>query len=150
MSDTTPQPPPTPPIDDGRRRLCKLAVGGMAVVSAGTVGYPIITFLKLPKSIRPEESVEIPLEELSADAAKWEEHAGRQIAIILVDGEPLAFDGACPHLGCVVLWDGATRMFKCPCHGAAFNDQGEPIAGPVNSPLKRVEFKVQDGVLKLT
>jgi Rieske Fe-S protein len=49
-----------------------------------------------------------------------------------------------------VLWDGATRTFKCPCHGAAFNDQGEPIAGPVNSPLRRVEFAVQDGVLKIT
>ncbi len=140
----------THPAHDGRRRFCQMAIGGMAAVSAGTVGYPIIAFLGLPKSLRPEESLEIQLDDLADGAAEWGEYLGRQIVIVKTGGEVRAFDGACTHLGCVVLWDGASRTFKCPCHGAAFDDSGTPVAGPVNIPLRKVEFEVKDGVLTVT
>jgi Rieske Fe-S protein len=137
------------PPNCGRRRFCQAAIGGMAAVSAGTVAYPVVTFLKLPKSMTQEESIELPLSDLADGAAVWNEYTGLQIVIIKIDGEPRAFNGACPHLGCVVQWEAQTRTFTCPCHGAIFNDHGEPIAGPVNAPLKKVEFKVQDGVLRI-
>lgn len=151
MSDaSSPQQPQEPPkVDDGRRKFCRLAIGGMTAISVGTVGYPVATFLKLPKSMKPEEQLEVALDELADNEAFWGERMGQQIVIIKVDGEPLAFNGACPHLGCVVQWDGASRLFKCPCHGADFNDRGVPVAGPVNQPLEEVKFEVEDGVLKV-
>ncbi len=122
----------------------------MAIATVGTVGFPVLTFLGLPKAQQPEQSLEVPLDRLTEDSATWGEHLGRQIVVIKVGGEVHAFDGACTHLGCVIQWDGAARSFKCPCHGAAFSNTGAPVSGPVNIPLRRVEFTIKDGVLKVS
>jgi len=135
--------------DDGRRRFCRAALGGMSVVTVGTVSYPVLSFLQLPKSMRPQEVLEVVLADLPEGSAFWGDHMGRQIAVIKMGGEVRAFNGACPHLGCVVLWESASKSFKCPCHGAIFDDKGVPTSGPVNAPLERVEFVVEDGVLKI-
>ncbi len=132
-----------------RRRFCQVAIGGTAVVSAAAVGYPIVAFLRLPKSFGPQELMEVPLEECIEGYAHWGEHRGRQIAVVKLNGEIRAFDGTCPHLGCIVRWDSDARGFECPCHGAKFDELGNAIAGPVNSPLRRVEFVVEDEVLKI-
>ncbi len=137
------------PIDGNRRRLCQVALGGTAVVSAAAVGYPIVTFLRLPKSLGPVELMEVPLEELTEGYGYWGEHKGRQIVVVKLDGEIRAFDGTCTHLGCIVQWDSANRGFRCPCHEARFDDLGNPVSGPVNAPLRRVDFVVEDNVLKI-
>jgi Rieske Fe-S protein len=141
---------PTGRSPDGtRRRFCQVAIGGTAVVSAATVGYPIVTFLRLPKSLGPEELMEVPLDALAEGYGYWGEHRGRQIVVVKLNDEIRAFDGTCPHLGCIVQWESASRGFHCPCHNARFDDLGNPISGPVNSGLRRVEFVVEDGVLKI-
>lgn len=150
MSDTKPEQDGPHAVDNGRRQFCQAAIGGMTLASAGTVSYPVFTFLKLPKSMTLTESIEVPLADLSDDGSVWGQRLGQQIVIIRADGSARAFNGACPHLGCVVQWDGTTRTFSCPCHGAVFNDRGEPVSGPVNNPLKSVPFEVEDGVLKIT
>lgn len=138
------------PKPHDRRQFCKIAIGGMAVASAGMVGYPVITFLELPKSMSRQGSMEIPLSNLAEGTATWGEYRGRQIAVIKVDGQVRAFSGVCPHLGCVVHWEASTRTFRCPCHGAVFNANGEPVAGPVNSPLESVPFQIKGDVLRIT
>ena len=140
---------PEPPVDSRRRLFCQVAIGGTAVVSAATVGYPIVAFLRLPKSLGPVELMEVPLDELAEGYGYWGEHRGRQIVVVKLNEEIRAFDGTCPHLGCIVQWDSSTQGFRCPCHEARFGDLGNPIAGPVNSPLRRVEFVVEEGVLKI-
>ncbi|MFQ5653865.1 MAG: ubiquinol-cytochrome c reductase iron-sulfur subunit [Planctomycetota bacterium] len=122
----------------------------MAAISAGTVGYPILAFLKLPASMSLEESIEVSLDDLPEDGAYWGEHMGRQLVIVKSEGEVRVFNGACTHLGCIVHWDGASRSFKCPCHGASFNAEGEPVAGPVNTPLRQVRFEIENGVLTIS
>ncbi len=150
MSKPTREKPDQPPADKGRRRFCQVAIGGMAVVTVGTVGYPVVSFLRLPKSLRQQDAMKVDLSELPEGGAAWGEHMGRQIVVIRIGDQVRAFDGACPHLGCVVQWDTASHSFLCPCHGATFNDNGEPTGGPVNAPLKRVEFAVADDLLELT
>lgn len=149
MSEKTPGEVGEPRGDSSRRRFCQVAIGGMAVVTVGTVGYPVLTFLQLPRSLRPQETMEVALADLREGSAAWGEHMGRQIVVLKLDGEVRAFNGACPHLGCIVQWDEPSRTFKCPCHGAAFSGAGSPISGPVNSPLTPIQFEIEDDILKI-
>jgi glycine/D-amino acid oxidase-like deaminating enzyme/nitrite reductase/ring-hydroxylating ferredoxin subunit len=46
---------------------------------------------------------------------------------------------ACPHLGCVVQWNGAETTWDCPCHGSRFDPYGKVINGPANRDLAPAE-----------
>jgi len=135
--------------DGMRRRFCQVAIGGTAAVSAAALGYPVVTFLRLPKSFGPQELMEVPLDALVEGYGYWGEHKGRQIVVVKLNDEIRAFDGTCPHLGCIVRWDSEAGGFHCPCHDAVFDDLGNPIAGPVNRPLRRVSFVIEDNILRI-
>lgn len=41
----------------------------------------------------------------------------------------------CPHLGCLVRWNGVEKSFDCPCHGSRFSALGKVLTGPSNADL---------------
>lgn len=41
----------------------------------------------------------------------------------------------CPHLGCVVHWNGLESSWDCPCHGSRFDALGKLLIGPANQDL---------------
>ncbi|MCC2547305.1 FAD-dependent oxidoreductase [Hymenobacter sp. BT175] len=45
----------------------------------------------------------------------------------------------CPHLGCVVHWNGLESSWDCPCHGSRFDALGKLLNGPANQDLAPAE-----------
>lgn len=43
----------------------------------------------------------------------------------------------CPHMKCIVNWNGAEKTWDCPCHGSRFASDGKYIEGPAMSNLKQ-------------
>jgi Rieske Fe-S protein len=56
----------------------------------------------------------------------------------------LGFSQKCTHLGCVVFWEPGEQHLECPCHEGLFDLSGEPIAGPPERPLGRIELELRD------
>lgn len=54
------------------------------------------------------------------------------------EGDLVAFNARCPHLGCAVRWSPQEKSWDCPCHGSRFDGRtGEVLNGPANAPLAR-------------
>jgi Rieske Fe-S protein len=51
---------------------------------------------------------------------------GAKVAAYRDDQGKLTLKSAiCPHMGCVVRWNGADKTWDCPCHGSRFQATGE-------------------------
>ncbi len=55
------------------------------------------------------------------------------------NGKVHEMSAVCPHLGCIVHWNGAEHSWDCPCHGSRFDKHGKMINGPANVNLSPVE-----------
>ena len=119
----------------------------MTGIAGFIVAFPVFSFMRLPKRINTAKRIELPLADLREDQALFFEREGIQVVLIYTNREPKAFDAACTHLGCLVSWDQNEHVFRCPCHGAVFSDQGAAVKGPVNAPLKKIKFEIAKGVL---
>lgn len=63
----------------------------------------------------------------------------RKVAAFRDEGGQLhACSAICPHLGCIVQWNGAEKSFDCPCHGSRFTPTGEAITGPAVKDLRKL------------
>jgi len=54
------------------------------------------------------------------------------------------FSAVCPHLGCVLQWNGSEKTFDCPCHGSRFTKEGELVNGPADRNLKEIEIHQEE------
>ena len=133
------------PHDVSRRRFVQVCIAGCGVASAGAVAYPVAAFLGRPVSLEGSQQIKVPIAELSEDQARYVDLQGQQIAVLYTGKKPKVFSASCSHLGCIVAWDNVKHVFRCPCHGAVFDDQGNPIAGPVSKGLTAVPFQIVEG-----
>jgi glycine/D-amino acid oxidase-like deaminating enzyme/nitrite reductase/ring-hydroxylating ferredoxin subunit len=66
---------------------------------------------------------------------------GKQCAVHRDEsGQIHAVSARCTHLGCIVKFNEAERMWECPCHGSRFDVDGSVIQGPANKPLERKDI----------
>jgi succinate dehydrogenase / fumarate reductase iron-sulfur subunit len=57
--------------------------------------------------------------------------------------ELICYKSACPHLGCIVHWDGSADQYRCACHGGAFDESGKVVAGPPPRPLDQYQTRIE-------
>jgi Rieske Fe-S protein len=58
------------------------------------------------------------------------------------DGVVHQMSAVCPHLGCIVNWNGTERTWDCPCHGSRFDKFGKVINGPAAKDLPSAARKI--------
>lgn len=82
-----------------------------------------------------------------ADAWRETQEAGVLYAFT-EDGEHYTvLHASCTHLGCNVHWQEEAGYFACPCHDGRFTRSGEVISGPPPKPLRRLQTKIENGIL---
>ena len=138
------------PARPNRRGFFHACFGLMTGIAAFVVAFPVFSFFRLPRRINTAKRIEVPLADLSEDQALFFERQGAQIVLVYTAREPKVFDAACTHLGCLVTWDQNEHIFHCPCHGAVFDDKGQAVKGPVNTPLKKIDFEIKNNMIVIS
>ncbi len=130
-------------MNQSRRSFLKYILGGSLIAFIGAVLYPVIAFLKPPKS----KSVEISsikvckVNDLPNDSGlifKFGNKPG--ILVRTPKGDFRAFDATCTHLDCTVQYKKDMGVIWCACHNGKYDLNGRNISGPPPRPL--IPFKV--------
>lgn len=111
-----------------------LIAGGWAAVGCGAPG-PV------------DDSVPVPLADLAVGertVVTWRE---QPVEILRGPDGIRALSLRCTHFSCRVRWEEAEGQYHCPCHQGRFDADGRPIAGPPETPLHAVPFRVEGEVV---
>lgn len=129
-----------------RRDFTRYLVGASGAVAMSTVGIAVWSESSEPDQGRPRPVV--PAADLPEGASHlFRFPTGGDPAIVVhrAGGEVVAYSQKCTHLGCVVYWDAEDDELVCPCHDGVFDPStGDPIAGPPDRALPRIETEVRD------
>jgi glycine/D-amino acid oxidase-like deaminating enzyme/nitrite reductase/ring-hydroxylating ferredoxin subunit len=84
--------------------------------------------------IKPAEARSV--DEIAPDSGALMRSGLKKLAVYKdAQGGVHVHSATCPHLGCIVAWNGAERTWDCPCHGSRFDATGNVVNGPANTNL---------------
>lgn len=152
---------------DSRRRFlarATLAIGG---VIGAIMAVPLLRYLFYPvgkKLVRsPKEPIDViganelrvgdppRLVTVNADSVRdaWSVSATplgavwlRKVKTKTGKEQVHALSSACPHLGCAVGYDAASKRYKCPCHRSAFAVDGKKLGGPARRDMDPLHAEI--------
>ncbi|MCF6169644.1 MAG: Rieske (2Fe-2S) protein [Bacteroidales bacterium] len=64
-------------------------------------------------------------------------------------GQTQVFSSHCTHLGCTIN-KSQGNLLVCPCHGSAFDRNGQAVRGPATQALKPLPFTINKATDQLT
>ncbi|MET9232391.1 Rieske 2Fe-2S domain-containing protein [Lentzea sp. NPDC003310] len=138
--------------DDAGRRI--VLRGGLIAGAVAVVGVAASSVLALAR--RPARSSADPVSHVIAFVD--DVVVGSSKSFTMPNGTPahllrpapdtfLAYNAACSHQGCPVSYVGPG--FRCPCHGATYDENGQVTGGPAPAPLVKIPVEVVDGQVVL-
>ena len=130
------------------------SIATIATAIAGGIATDAFTFESIEAAPPAEPRRRIgTLEELKQRGAidfAYPDAASPARAVLLGDGEIVAFSLICTHMGCEVAYSRETESFTCPCHGSVFDASrsGDVERGPAPRPLPEIQVaSTKDDVL---
>jgi len=129
-----------------RRNFLNGLLGGWAAALAATFISPIVRFV-FPPYREPDEVI-LPyadFRDMEAGAVKSFPWGSKPGALKKNrDGTHTAFVAVCTHLDCNVSWKADQQKFYCACHDGWYDAEGNNIAGPPPTPLRRLEVAIEE------
>ena len=144
-----------------RRKFLSLIPLGIATGILASLGTAAFRFLRPRISSEFNENwIDVSaLSELSGEEPLAKKISTERITGWAVSSEPhqvfvlprqnQILSAVCPHEGCEVAWDKATKQFSCPCHESYFGPDGSRLRGPARRGLDQLPSRVQDGKLQV-
>jgi menaquinol-cytochrome c reductase iron-sulfur subunit len=159
--DPRPSEAESPAPQPGRRKLLVGLAAGLGALATAAAGVPVLGFLFRPwVRWRQDQWVDVgrvggfPEGEtylVTADNPVVEPWAGATAKVNIYvrrkGGEFTIFAVNCAHLECPVSWFPESGLFRCPCHGGVYTEDGKNVAGPPPRPLYRYQHRVEKGRL---
>ncbi|GGP87718.1 Rieske 2Fe-2S domain-containing protein [Saccharothrix coeruleofusca] len=149
----TPEEDRTVQDDVERRTVLRSGLIAGAATAAGVTAGSVLALAR-----RPARSPADPVSHGPVIAAVDDVVVGSSKSFTMPNGTPayllrpapdtfLAFNATCSHQGCPVSYVGPG--FRCPCHGATYDGNGEVTGGPAPKPLVKVPVKIVEGQVVL-
>jgi Rieske Fe-S protein len=136
------------PEKQTRRDFLSYILGIGFLGLAGSVLYPIFSYLKPPKA--PEVDVKNlnigKADDIPNDSSKMFKLGNKPGILIKTDsGEFKAFNATCTHLECTVQYKKDEKLIWCACHNGRYDLNGKNVSGPPPRPLTPYNVIVQKG-----
>lgn len=135
-----------------RRRWLQFVLGALGLAGIAGLVWPAVAYV-LPARKRGG-GLERSVAGSDSDWKVWEARkvavAGKPVIVLRAGDGFRAFSAICTHLGCIVHWTDAKRVFECPCHAASFAPDGKVISGPPPRPLPEYKVAVVQGDVIVT
>ncbi|SEQ53686.1 Rieske 2Fe-2S domain-containing protein [Lentzea albida] len=138
--------------DDAGRRTVLLSglIAGAAAVAGVTAGS-VLALARRParSAAKPAGYVIAAVDDVAVGSSKSFTTPNGMPAHLLRPAPDtfLAYNAACSHQGCPVSYVGPG--FRCPCHGATYDENGQVTGGPAPAPLVKIPVTVVEGQVVL-
>ena len=127
-----------------RRHWLLRALQGSIAATVAAIFYPVVQFLRPRPATRsgglemvaPYRMDELLQAEKDGHGKPPFNFGGKPCLLILVDGEPRAFNAVCTHVQCTVEYRPAEKDIFCNCHNGVYDINGRNISGPPPRPLE--------------
>ena len=87
--------------------------------------------------IKKIQNINEYLKDLPPGDGKIAEISGTKVALYKhIDGNGYFLNPLCPHMGCLLRFNGAEKSWDCPCHGSRFSFDGKVLNSPAFEDLE--------------
>jgi Rieske Fe-S protein len=131
------------PQAQSKRDFLKFALGAGIVAWAGSLLYPLFSYLKPP----PQAEVAVTsvkagtIAEIPKDSGMIVRFGNKPVILIRSANDQFrAFSAVCTHLDCTVQYKSDIGMIWCACHNGKYDLSGRNVSGPPPRPLE--EYRV--------